>query len=87
MDLNLAKLMAGELVEFAPWPVDKQETGDERASRTIPAKWIEGLVWMPERVVKRDIRVKNAIISDCLDLRYVTFESELSFTDCEFSAG
>src|SRR4051812_2874082 len=84
---SLAKLAAGQLVEFVPRSFDNEETDEERLIRTIPAKWIEDLVAGPNRVLAQDVKIKNAIISGSLNLGSVIFEGELSFINCEFHAG
>src|SRR2546428_239111 len=84
-DPRLAKLLAGEPLEFAARPADREETPEEIAARTIPANWLEDLGARPARVVGIPVVISNAIIAGPLDLQYTSFEYELSITGTDFS--
>src|SRR5437660_79103 len=83
-DPRLAKLLAGEPLKFSARPTDREETPEEIAARTIPAKWLEDLAARPARAVGKPVLISNAIIAGPLDLQYARFEYELSITGTNF---
>src|SRR5712692_19439 len=85
VDPRLAKLLAGEPLQFPSPLTDREETPEEKATRTIPAEWLEELAKKPARTVAVPLTISHAIIEGSLDLQYATFEAELSITDCRFT--
>jgi uncharacterized protein YjbI with pentapeptide repeats len=52
--------------------------------RTIPASWINELARPPARLINEPIHMSDAVIEGPLDLKYATFEYEVSFKGCIF---
>jgi hypothetical protein len=85
VDPRLARLLAGESLEFPAPPKGREETTIEAEARSIPASWLEQLAAGHKRTVSAPIRVSHAIIAGALDFQYATFEYGVSITDCTFT--
>lgn len=79
------KLNTGKPLEFQAPPKDQDETPNQKAARTIPARWLELLAENHRRVISVPIQISNAIIEGHLHLEYAVFECNLVVKNCEFT--
>src|SRR5579864_6016396 len=63
---------------------DQNERLDDEEHRQIQAAWIVALVERPKGFIARPVVVRNAIVTGDLNLRYVEFQSDFTFTSCQF---
>src|SRR5689334_8461940 len=82
---SLAKLRKGEPLAFSVPAQGTQETPDAREARTVPAQWLAELVQGHQRIVSVPLAITGAIITGNLSLNFTTFESAITFSNCEFS--
>ena len=87
VDPNVAQLLAGKPLSFPALAANRQESREERAARTIPAKYLVDLASPHARKITVPITLENAIVIGDLDLSYATFEYELKLIGCEFTGG
>jgi pentapeptide repeat protein len=83
-DPRFEKLRTGQPLEFAAPPNDREETPDEKAARTIPARWLEILAGDHKLTISVPIQISHATIKGSLNLEYALFECNVSITDSEF---
>jgi Pentapeptide repeats (9 copies) len=80
----LAKLKAGETLKFPAPPKGREETREEKAARTISAKWLEELFATPA-TASRPVKIEHGIISGPLRLRHASFEADFCLVSCELT--